>query len=173
MIVEEIAKIIVKQKFKKSHFNVQSFSEAFNKAHSILVLMPEDEGDFRCSIDVLSFLEELKKDIVIVTNDFRVSILPINFRGKSIGYEIKDINRLKLPSKKMITRIEKKKYDAVIDLNRNEQLYYSFITVIAKAGLRIGFTKNFADKIYNLQVLNDETNAKISYKNLLNCLKML
>ena len=173
MFVEEVAKIIVKQKFKESHFDVQSFSEAFNKAHSILVLMPEDEDDFRCSIDVLSFLEELKKDITIITNDFRVSILPINFRGKSIGYEIKDINKLKLPSRKMISKIEKKKYDAVIDLNRKEQLYYSYITVIARTGLRIGFTKNFADRIYNLQVLNDETNAKISYKNLLNCLKML
>jgi len=73
----------------------------------------------------------------------------------------------------MISKIEKKKFDAVIDLNRKEQLFYSYVMIIAHTGLRIGFTKKFADKIYNLQVLNDESNAKISYKNLLNCLKML
>ena len=173
MFVQQLARIIVKQKFRANKFDVQSFSEAFNKARSILVLMPEDEDDFRCSIDVLTFLENLKKDIVILTNDFRVSILPFNFRAKSIGYEIKDINQLKLPSRKMVSKIEKKNFDAVIDLNRKEQLYYSYVMIIAQAGLRIGFTKKFADKIYNLQVLNDESNAKISYKNLLNCLKML
>ena len=173
MFLEQIARFIVKQKFKKNHFDVQSFSEAFNNSSSILVLMPEDETDFQCSIDVLAFLDELKKEAVIVTNDFRVSILPIQYRAKSIGYEIKDINKLKLPSRSMISTIERKKYDAVIDLNRQEQLYYSYIAIIADAGLRVGFTKKFADKIYNLQVLNDETNAKISYKNLLNCLKML
>ena len=173
MFIQEAARIIVRLKLRGSKFNEQSFSEAFNKSRSILVLMPEDEDDFKCSIDVLSFLEELKKEIVILTNDFRVSILPFNFRGKSIGYEIKDINRLKLPSRAMISKIDKKKFDAVIDLNRTEQLYYSYITIIADADLRVGFTKKFADKMYNLQVLNDETNAKISYKNLLNCLKML
>ena len=33
MFVEEVAKIIVKQKFKESHFDVQSFSEAFNRIY--------------------------------------------------------------------------------------------------------------------------------------------
>lgn len=173
MFIEQIARIIVKQKFKRNHFDEQSFAEAFNNSRSILVLMPEDETDFQCSVDVLSFLDDLKKEIFIVTNDFRVSILPFHYRAKSIGYEIKDINKLKLPSRSMVSKIEKRKYDAVIDLNRQEQLYYSFVTIIANAGLRIGFKKDFADKIYNLQILNDETNAKISYKNLLNCLKML
>jgi len=173
MFIEQIARIIVRQKFGKNKFAEQSFSEVFNKSRSVLVLMPENEEDFNCSIDVLSFLDELKKEIVVLTNDFRVSLLPFHFRAKSIGYEIKDINKLKLPSGSMISTIEKKKFDAVIDLNRQEQLYYSYITIIADAGIRIGFTKKFADKIYNLQVLNDETNAKLSYKNLLNCLRML
>ena len=173
MFVQQLARIIVKQKFSGNKFDVQSFSEAFNNSRSILVLMPEDEDDFKCSLDVLTFLDELKKEIVIITNDFRVSVLPFHFRGKSIGYEIKDINQLKLPSRRMISKIEKKKFDAVIDLNRKQQLFYSYVMIIAHTGLRIGFTKKFADKIYNLQVLNDESNAKISYKNLLNCLKML
>lgn len=173
MFVEQIARIIVRQKFGRNEFSVQSFSEVFNKSRTILVLMPDNEDDFNCSLDVLTFLDELKKEIVVLTNDFRVSLLPFHYRAKSIGYEIKDINKLKLPSRSMISTIEKKKFDALIDLNRHEQLYYSYISLIADAGIRIGFTKKFADKIYNLQVLNDETNAKLSYKNLLNCLRML
>ena len=41
------------------------------------------------------------------------------------------------------------------------------------AAVSIGFAKSFADKVYNIQIANSETNPKISYENLLNCLKML
>jgi len=61
MFIQQLARIIVKQKFSGNKFDVQSFSEAFNNSRSILVLMPEDEDDFKCSLDVLTFLDELKK----------------------------------------------------------------------------------------------------------------
>jgi hypothetical protein len=41
------------------------------------------------------------------------------------------------------------------------------------AAVSIGFANSFADKVYNIQIVNSETNPKISYENLLNCLKML
>ena len=66
-----------------------------------------------------------------------------------------------------------KKYDVVLDLNRQEQLFYTYVSGVMGAAVSIGFAKSFADKVYNIQIANSETNPKISYENLLNCLKML
>jgi hypothetical protein len=86
---------------------------------------------------------------------------------------MKDINTIELPSRRITSNLTKKKYDALLDLNRKEQLFYTYISGIVRATVSIGFTKVFADKVYNIQIANSETNPKISYENLLNCLKML
>lgn len=173
MIKQTAAKIFVQHKLKGHDFNNQSFSFAFKNSRSVLVLMPEDDSDFHFAIDILTYLDKLKKEILIITNDFRVSLLPLPFRGKTLGHGIKDINKIDLPSKGFISKLSKKKFDTVIDLNRKEQLFYIYVSGIVSVEISIGFTKNFADKVYNLQIDNSETNPKISYENLLNCLKML
>ncbi len=86
---------------------------------------------------------------------------------------MKDINKIELPSKRLTSYLTKKQYDALLDLNRKEQLFYTFVSGIMRAAVSIGFAKSFADKVYNIQIVNSETNPKISYENLLNCLKML
>jgi Family of unknown function (DUF6913) len=173
MIKQTAAKIFVQQKLKKHNFNNQSFSFVFEKSKSVLVLMPEDDNDFHFAVDILSYLDKIKKEIFILTNDFRVSLLPLPFRGKTLGHGIKDVNAINLPSRGLVSKLLKKRYDALIDLNRKEQLFYIYVSGIVEAEISIGFTKNLADKVYNLQIDNSETNPKISYENLLNCLKML
>ncbi len=173
MLKQTAAKFFIQFKLKKSNFSNKSFSSAFKNSSSILVLMPEKDKDFQHAIDILSYLDKLKKEIFILTNDYRVSLLPIHFRGKALGHGIKDINQMDLPSKKLLSELLKKNFDTLIDLNRKEQLFYIYVSGIVNAEMSIGFTKSFADKVYNLQIANSETNSKISYENLLNCLKML
>ncbi len=173
MLKQTAAKFFIQFKLKKSNFSNKSFSSAFKNSSSILVLMPEEDKDFQHAIDILSYLDKLKKEIFILTNDYRVSLLPIHFRGKALGHGIKDINQMDLPSKKLLSELLKKNFDTLIDLNRKEQLFYLYVSGIVNAEMSVGFTKSFADKVYNLQIANSETNPKISYENLLNCLKML
>ncbi len=173
MLKERAAKFIVRQKLRKSEFSQQSFSAVMENISSVLILMPENEDDFKYSIDVISFFDKLNKEIKILTFDYRVSLLPLKLRGKVIEHGIKDVNKIELPNKNLISRLQKKNFDAIIDLNRSEQLFYSYVAFLIDAKIRIGFMKNFSDKIYNIQIANDETNPKISYKNFLNCLEML
>lgn len=172
-IKQKAARIFVQHKLKKNNFANKSFSYAFKNANSILVLMPEADKDFQYSADILFFLDKLKKEIAILTNEYRVSLLPLNFRSKALGHGIKEINKIDLPSKNLLLRLLKKKYDVVLDLNRQEQLFYTYVSIVMSAALSIGFAKSFADKVYNIQIANSETNPKICYENLLNCLKML
>jgi len=115
----------------------------------------------------------LVTEIFILTYDYRVSLLPVHFRSKALGHGLKEVNKIDLPSKGLLSKLLMKKYDVVLDLNRQEQLFYTYVSGVMGAAVSIGFAKSFADKVYNIQIANSETNPKISYENLLNCLKML
>ena len=170
---QKAARAYMQHQLKKSNFVNKSFSFAFKNSNSILILMPEEDLDFKYSRDILVFLEKLKKEILILTNDYRISLLPVHFRSKALGHGLKEVNKIDLPSKGLLSKLLMKKYDVVLDLNRQEQLFYTYVSGVMGAAVSIGFAKNFADKVYNIQIANSETNPKISYENLLNCLKML
>ncbi|MCK5700111.1 MAG: hypothetical protein KAI29_03125, partial [Cyclobacteriaceae bacterium] len=173
MIKEKAAKFVVNQVLKKSNFQEQSFSSVINNSITFLVLMPDDDLDFKYSMEILKYLHENKKEVLILTSDYRVSLLPIHLRRFAFGHAIRDTNKINLPSRVLISKLLKRKFDVVIDLNQKEQLFYSYVSGIVKLKVRIGFKKLLADKTFNIQIANNETNPKISYKNLLNCLRML
>jgi len=173
MIKEKAAKFVVNQMLKKSDFQEQSFSSVINNSILFLVLMPDDDQDFKYSMEVLAYLHEKKKEVLILTSDYRVSLLPIHLRRFAFGHAVKDSNKINLPSRELISKLSKRRFDVVIDLNQKEQLFYSYVSGTINAKVRIGFTKFLADKTFNIQIVNHGTNPKISYKNLLNCLRML
>ncbi len=170
---EQAAKFILNKKFKKPEFTARDFSSVFEKSFSFLVLMPKDERDFHYAISILNFLKENKKTPTIVTYDFRVSLLPPALKSNVIEHGISDINKLNLPAKSLIDKIDKIRYDVVIDANRENVLLYNFITRHVKARVHLGFARTDSDKYFNLQIVNNESSPELSYRNLLNCLQML
>jgi hypothetical protein len=171
-IKENISRVLISRKLKDITLSEQDFSEALKRSGSFVVLMPEDEKDFRASYVVLEYLEHLNKAIKIVTRDYRISLLPAKFRNKAIEFGVADLNRLDLPNHKMIEKFAAMRYDGVIDLNRNNELFYSYASNLVNAKIRIGFTKKGSDKYYNFQIANNDVDSEKSYNNFLNCLKM-
>lgn len=170
-IKKKIAQVIINKSFKDIKQG-QSFTNFYKKSFNIIVVMPEDENDFNHSFSVLKYLEESKKNSVILTYDYRVSLIPAKYRPMVIEHNIDDMNRVNLPSKRLIAKISEMKYDAAIDLNRRENLFYGYLFNIIDASVKIGFKGNNSDKYYNVQIVNDEASPEESYKNLLNCLQM-
>ena len=72
----------------------------------------------------------------------------------------------------MIEKLSQLRFDSVIDLNRKEDLFYSYASNLVNAKIRIGFSKKGADKYYNFQITNNDIDSDKSYNNFLNCLKM-
>jgi ADP-heptose:LPS heptosyltransferase len=171
-IKDKAAKFIVKQKLKEHNFDELEFSRIFKRSYSYLVLMPQDEKDFFHAVKVLNFLKDLKKNVTAMTNDFRVSLLPSPYKVSAVDHGISDKTKLELPAKKFLNRIKKMQFDVVIDANRHEVLFYSFIVNFVNPPVRIGFTGKNADMYFNLQIVNNKNEPEISYQNLLNCLKM-
>ena len=134
--------------------------------------MPENDSDFSHSLTILNYLDENRKSVTVFTHDYKVNLLPTKFRQKAIGYTVSDVSKLNLPSKRVSDNLEKLRFQAVIDLNRQENLFCSYIVNRIKAPYKMGFVKGDPDKFYNIQVINRSSDAENSYKNLLNCLKM-
>jgi hypothetical protein len=172
VIKEKTARFLISKKLKNAVLNEQSFSAALKRSGVFLILMPEDEKDFRASFFVLDYLEQINKTIKILTKDYRISLLPAKFRSKAMEISVSDLNKLDIPNHKLISKLTEMKFDGVIDLNRKDNLVFSYIANLVIAKIRIGFTKKDADVYYNFQIVNNETDAEKSFNNFLNCLKM-
>lgn len=172
LLKKKTAELIVSGKLKHQKNSELSFSAALKKSFSFLVLMPANDKDYRESFQILDYLESQGKTLTILTNDFRVSLLPAKYRNKSIGFAITEVSKINLPSHKLTEQLREKLFDVVIDLNREENLFYSYIANIVKSKIRIGFKKRKADLYYNFLVDGSDNDSVKSYNNFLNCIKM-
>ncbi len=172
MIKEQIASYIIKKNLKGKQNLRLSFNGLFSKSFSLFVIMPENESDFYSSQRVLEFLSSNKKNITVFTHDFRVSLLPIRFKSQVIDYGFGEITKLNLPSAGLIEKLRNVDVQAAVDLNREDNLFYSYSANLVNSPLRIGIKKNNSDFYYNIQFADLTENADIFYKNFLNFLQM-
>ena len=98
--------------------------------------------------------------------------MPAKYRNKAMEFGVADLNKLDLPGNKLIEKLSSMRFDGVIDLNRKDELFYSYASNLVNAKIRIGFAKKGADKYYNFQISNNDIDSEKSYQNFLNCLKM-
>ena len=171
-INQKIAGYIVNRKLKDKQNNGLSFNGFFKKSFKFFVLMPENENDFQSSLEVLEYLHSNNKHFKLLTRDYQLSLIPQRFRSEVIDFGIDEITKLKLPSNKLAEKLIGLKFDVIIDLNRNNNLFYSYLANLSEASVRIGIRKNGSDKYYNFQYCNSDNNSEIFYKNFLNCLQM-
>jgi hypothetical protein len=169
---EKIASLLVKNRLKDFEITEHNFRDFFRRSFDFFVTMPENDSDFNHALQILNYLDENRKSVTVFTHDYKVNLLPTKFRQKAIGYTIDDVNKLNLPSKRISDQLERLRFQTVIDLNRQENLFCSYIVNRLKAPYKMGFVKGDPDKYYNIQVINKSPDAENSYKNLLNCLKM-
>ena len=166
------ARFIVKKKIPETDFDHRNFSSVFTKTYSFLIIMPVNERDFRLTFPILEYLKEQRKNIVVLTNDFRISLLSPYFKTNAIEHGINDATKLNLPSKNLLNKLSNMRFDVLIDTNREENLFYSYIAKSLNVQVKIGFVRTDSDNYFNFQIVNTQNDPEISYNNLLDCLKM-
>lgn len=140
------------------------------ESSAFFILMPEKEEEFRAALEFINCLTKAGKRVILFANKIQSVILGQDYPLVEVAVE--DITKLGLPSKKLTNILAQKKFDVVIDLNISENLFYSVAANIVSSSYRIGFNKENSDRFYNLQIINNEINSAISYRNLLNSLQM-
>lgn len=169
---EQAAKFVIRRKTPITEFSQRNFASLLSKTYSFLVLMPAKESDFRFVFPILEYLREQRKNIVVMTYDYRVSLLQPYFKTNAIEHGVKDETKLSLPSKKLLEKLSSMRFDVIIDSNREEVLFYSYIAKSLNSQVKVGFSRSDSDKYFNLQVINKQNDPETSYKNLIECLKM-
>lgn len=171
-VKEKLAGLIVGKKTRSEYYTTRSFRDFFKKSFTFLVLMPDNDTDFHYAIEVLKGLSLNKKHATVFTQEFRANLVPVKYRPQVVEYTDKDISRIYIPSKKLMEKINSLRFNAILDLNRKENIFCSVVSSMVNAPIKVGFKKSNADKYYNLQISNKEENPELSYKNYLNCLEM-
>ena len=169
---ERAARYFIKKRNPGIEFSQRNFSGIFSKTYSFLILMPANESEFRFVFPLLDYLREQRKNIVVMTYDFRVSLLQPYFKTNAIEHGLRDETKLNLPSKKLLDKLSNMRFDVIIDSNREENLFYSYVAKSLNTNIKIGFAGSDSDNYFNFQVVNTQNDPETSYRNLLNCLKM-
>lgn len=167
-----IAGFVVNRNLKSKSYEPVSFNNVYNNAHTFFVLMPDNEIDFHHALTVVNDLDRNGKVVTIMTRDFRISLLPQKFHRSSIGFGINEVTKLNLPTKPLCDKLNSMEFNFVIDLNREENLFFCYSANLVNAAFRTGVKKNNSDKYFNLQIIGPEDNSEMFYKNFLNCLQM-
>ncbi len=152
--------------------NESNFNQFVTTAHDYLIVFPANDIDFQNGIDVAKYFSIHKKNVTILINDIKRNLVNLTNNFNIIEYGINDISKFGLPNRQFIAELSKYNFDVLIDLERNENLFINGVTSLVKAKYKVGFKKNEIENLYNFQIINSKLNSEISYRNLLNSLRM-
>ena len=166
------AHFLIKRKYLRKSDEPIAFKRAISAAKDILVILPSPETDFSASLEVVKYLQIHKKDVTLFISEFRHEAIRTNQEFKLLSYHPTQISWFFLPDKKLITRLTTKRFDAVIDLNRQEDTFFSCIANAVQSGMRVGFRKNRSSEYYNLLYESKQSEPAAAYSKFLEHLSM-
>ena len=151
--------LISQYRFRKSRQRVISFSGKFARARSAMVILPFENNEADQYHAVTSFLIDRfnGQDITIVSADHAVEVMRLLPRSTIIHFRRDELNPVFLPRKELHDRLLARAADVTIDLNLDFLLPSAYICRATGAGIRIGFSRRFAEPYYNLLVRPDPT----------------
>ena len=103
--------------------------------------MPDNDTDFHYAIEVLKGLNLNKKHATVFTQEFRANLVPVKYRPQVVEYTDRDISRLYIPSKKLMDKLRSLRFNAILDLNRKENIFCSIVASMVNAPIKWVFKK--------------------------------
>ncbi len=159
-------------RFSQKEKHKFQFSKDIKNSNEFFLIIPENTQELKASLSILNYLRSKNKRIYLLLNTSVSSSIPYDNFHYKVYYEI-DKTYLEFPKKHIKDELSKIKVDLLIDLNIQENLFAMLCANLINAKSKIGFSKNFSDKIYNIQFKINPTNTEISYENLLNFIKQI
>lgn len=167
-----IGYFIFKKKMLKNFDDKFTFNNFVEESVNYLLILPLNDLDFNNSFDVAKYFQIHKKNVTLFLPEHRKNLIRLSGNYETISYSLDDISRLGLPNKPLKEKLLNQKFDVLIDLEREDNLFLVSVVSLMKAKFKVGFKKNAVENLYNFQLVNSKINSEISYRNLLNSLKM-
>ena len=163
---------ILKRKMIKDFDSPYSFKNFIGNSSNYVIILPLNDSDFANSFDVVKYFNIHKKNVTLLLPEHKVNTQNLTRTYKYISYDFNDITKFGLPSKSFIKKLDEYNFDVLIDLERESNLFLVAVSSLLNAKYKVGFRKSELSNIYNFELVNSKINSEISYRNLLNSLKM-
>lgn len=163
---------LFKKKMFKKFDSSYSFKNFIEKSSNYLIILPLNDQDFINSFDIAKYFKIHKKAVTLFLPEHKVNSIEITSNYDYVSYDFNDISKFGLPTKKFIDKLNEHQFDVLIDLERENNLFLTAVTSLFSAKYKVGFKKPELENLYNFQLANTKINSEISYRNLLNSLKM-
>lgn len=168
----KFAHYIIKRKFLHKSESPIAFNTALKNAKEVFVIMPGNNSDFTESLTIVKYLKIHKKEISLFISELKHNEVPNHLDCKLVLFTPSQINRFFLPDKTLLTRLRGKKFDAVIDLNRNEDTFFSCVANVVHSEIKVGFRRNRSEDYYNLLFESKQNEPLAAYTKFLEHLSM-
>lgn len=168
----KIGYFLFKKKMLRNYNDNFSFKNFVENSFDYVLILPLNELDFKNSFEVARYFKIHKKNVTLFLPEYRENLISLSSDFNMISYNLDEISKLGLPTKQMKDKIAKYKFDVLVDLERDENLFLASVTSLINAKFKVGFKKTNIENLYNFQLINSKINSEISYRNLLNSLKM-
>lgn len=162
----------IKNKYIKSAGKPQAFNNFTKNALNYLVIIPDNDEDFKNSQTILKYLLEQKKSVTLFISEHRYSVIPEREKYRVLSFSLQQVTKLRLPDPILKEKLIKKSFDVILNLNRYDDVFYDAAAFMVNSSFRVGFKNGEISEFLSLQIPQNEKNSKISYENLLNSLKM-
>ncbi len=134
--------IIFKKKIFKEFNTTYSFKNFIENSYNYLIILPLNDQDFANSFDIAKYFKIHKKEVTLLLPEHKVNAIEITSNYNYISYGLNDISKFGLPTKAYIAKINEYKFDVLIDLEREDNLFLTAVTSLFQANFKVGFQKN-------------------------------
>lgn len=141
---------------------IVNFTQAFQRARYIVVIMPRKKEQFLIAYEMLKNIPGKFNITVIAMAEYRDYFTVKKYRYVEVGED--DISVFGLPKKNFIKKIVLFRYDIAIDMSFDFDIFNAWLCQKINSGIKIGFKKENADLFYNFQLaIGEETDMKSAY----------
>lgn len=169
---KKIGHYLINKRYCQKEPAIINYNHAVEQSSDFFVIMPKDDNDFYHSLDLIKYLLNQRKHITLFLPEFKYSLIPEKDKYKFVSFHPQQITRFYVPDKSLESILRAKEFDIVIDLNREDDLFYSAVTNIVNTKLRVGFARPNSERYYNLQYRGKNGQPEGAYPGFLSFLKM-
>ena len=115
---KKIAVYLVEREYLRKKISPVAFNEFTKKALNYLVIVPENDEDFKNSFLVIRYLIQKGKNVTLFISEHKYSLVPEKEKFKLLSFSLQQLTKLRLPNSILKEKLEKRNFDVILNLNR-------------------------------------------------------
>lgn len=150
---------------------IVNFTQAFQRARYIAIIMPREKEQFLTAYEMLKDIPGKYNITIIATSKFKEYFTAKKYRFVEVSED--NISILGLPKSNFVKKLSLFRYDIVIDMSFDFDLFNAWLCQGLNSGIKIGFKRDNADLFYNFQLaIGKNTDLRSAYSGMIGSLSI-